>query len=161
MAKDAGIKSISPEKALTEVTFRNVKLQTGNGPPTLDVKPGAATSSLLQSLQEELQQTGEVGQLNTPDSYWVYVGEYDSQTRQFRSQPNFDVGEPPVANSSITVTQDVYARDKKPYADAAGWNLGEIKGVLRNGKSILVLERADIEGDTPARKNIWIRIKNR
>lgn len=76
----------------------------------------------------------------------------------YLSSPNFFVTAPPSVNATVRVSQDVYERDTKPYKAVKGtWLLGSIKGVLRRGKSITVLEIVEIEGENQQDKNIWVK----
>jgi hypothetical protein len=164
MAKEANLKSIS-EKGLEFATFEeksiqlvqeNNQLRMKQNPPQLnqDLKPDPAATALLAALQEVKPEP------NDKDKAWVYVGEYDEQKRSFRSPPNFDVTGPPTENTTIISTQAVYERDAKPYQDAKqNWQLGSIRGVLPKGRSVNVIEVAQIEGENTHDFNSWIKIK--
>jgi hypothetical protein len=165
MAEDANLKSVGPkgvefqEKVAKESLqlikeIADLRMTVNALPRNQDVKPGPASVALLTTLQEAKPE------LAKKEDFWVYVGEYDEQKHSFRSPPNFDVKSPPSVNETITASQNVYERDVKPYKDSNGvWQLGSIKGVLPQGKSVSVLEFAKIEGENQYDFNSWVRAK--
>ncbi len=74
-------------------------------------------------------------------------------------KPAFNVDDsPPSRDSTIIANVDVYERKRAPYKDERGqWQLGPVRGVLPEGKSVRVKEVLEVEGETAARVNLWVR----
>jgi len=165
MAKEANVKSIGEkgiefgtlEEKTLQLVQENTQLRQKQNPVPVnqDVKPDPTAAAVLTALQQVNPQPAK------EEGFWVYVGEYNEQKHAFRNPPNFDVNAPPDVGATITVAQDVYKRDRKPYKDAKGnWQLGMITGVVPKGKSVKVLETAKIEGENQYDYNSWVRAKD-
>jgi len=167
MAKEAGIAEISgngvkfrqieehAQDVATQIAALKIQDLGKQGPKTLDVPSDPQTTRLLVSTQELRASAGE---LVTNDS-WVYVGEYDRAKHVFVRKPAFNVDDsPPSRDSTIIANVDVYERKKAPYKDERSqWQLGPVRGVLPEGKSVRVKEVLEVEGETAARVNLWVR----
>jgi hypothetical protein len=164
MATEANVKSIGEkgvefgtlEEKTLQLVRENTQLRQKQNPVPVnqDVKPDPAAAAVLTALQQVNPQPAK------EEGFWVYVGEYNEQKRAFRNPPNFDANAPREVGATITATQDVYKRDRKPYQDAKGnWQLGMIVGVVPKGKSVKVLDNAKIEGENQYDYNSWVRVK--
>lgn len=164
MAKEANVKSIGEkgiefgtlEEKTLQLVQENTQLRQKQNPVPVnqDVKPDPAAAAVLTALQQVNPQPAK------EEGFWVYAGEYNEQKHTFRNQRNFDQNVPPEVGATITATQDVYKRDRKPYKDAKGnWQLGMIIGVVGKGQSVRALETAIIEGENQYDYNSWVRAK--
>ena len=88
---------------------------------------------------------------------WVYLG----IEKNGKWTPNyFRLSGKPEANTNITATTDVYERDGPPIYDETikDWKLGNIVGVLHEGKSATALQLTNVESDNGG-TNWWARIR--
>ena len=85
----------------------------------------------------------------------VYLGPF--RNGSFLTKPNFETKSIPSSGSEIKASTDTFMRSQKPYKLGSDWRLGDIKGVVKEGKTVRVTQTSEIEGDNGS-VNLWAEV---